>query len=283
MSDAPSPPSYTVELTRRELLRRAALVLGGTVSAPAVLGVLAGCEGRAAAGAHAATRAARATVPAPTFTPRVLTGDRHALVATVAEHIIPTTNTPGARAAGVQDFADVMLAEYYPAEERVRVLATLAELDRAAGRQHGRAFLACTPEVQRALLTRLDAQSFARQGVASHHASPPAANPDTRTQPGAGATPVPPTLRSDTVPSDPVPSDTAPRAAGRTGVARADTADDGPFTADAAAGFRTLKELTVLGYYTSQIGATRELRYLPVPGRYDGCVPLTATGRAPAV
>ncbi len=31
-----------------------------------------------------------------------------------------------------------------------------------------------------------------------------------------------------------------------------------------------LKELTVLGYYTSEIGSTQELVYLPVPGRYDG-------------
>ena len=31
-----------------------------------------------------------------------------------------------------------------------------------------------------------------------------------------------------------------------------------------------LKELTVLGYYTSQMAATTELDYQPVPGRYDG-------------
>ena len=31
-----------------------------------------------------------------------------------------------------------------------------------------------------------------------------------------------------------------------------------------------LKELTVLGYYTSQVAAGTELDYQPVPGRYDG-------------
>jgi hypothetical protein len=47
--------------------------------------------------------------------------------------------------------------------------------------------------------------------------------------------------------------------------------------------FRTLKELTVLGYYTSETGATQELRYVAVPGRFEGCVPFTQVGRAWAV
>jgi hypothetical protein len=47
--------------------------------------------------------------------------------------------------------------------------------------------------------------------------------------------------------------------------------------------FRTFKELTLVGYYTSEIGATRELHHAPVPGRYDGCVPLAQVGRTWAV
>ncbi|MGI4886984.1 MAG: gluconate 2-dehydrogenase subunit 3 family protein [Janthinobacterium lividum] len=37
--------------------------------------------------------------------------------------------------------------------------------------------------------------------------------------------------------------------------------------------FRMLKQLTLLGYFTSEVGATKALRYLPIPGRYDGNVP----------
>ncbi len=37
--------------------------------------------------------------------------------------------------------------------------------------------------------------------------------------------------------------------------------------------FRMMKELTMLGYFTSEVGATKALRYLPVPGKYDGDVP----------
>lgn len=37
--------------------------------------------------------------------------------------------------------------------------------------------------------------------------------------------------------------------------------------------FRLMKELTLLGYFTSEPGATQALRYVESPGRYDGCVP----------
>ncbi len=39
---------------------------------------------------------------------------------------------------------------------------------------------------------------------------------------------------------------------------------------------RTMRELTLLGYFTSEPGATETLNYIAVPGRYDGCMPLTA-------
>jgi hypothetical protein len=37
--------------------------------------------------------------------------------------------------------------------------------------------------------------------------------------------------------------------------------------------FRLMKELTLNGYFTSEIGCTQARRYVETPGRYDGCVP----------
>ena len=37
--------------------------------------------------------------------------------------------------------------------------------------------------------------------------------------------------------------------------------------------FRMMKELALLGYFTSEIGCTRALRYIEAPGRYDPCAP----------
>ncbi len=40
---------------------------------------------------------------------------------------------------------------------------------------------------------------------------------------------------------------------------------------DAGHYFRMMKELTLLGYFTSEIGSTQALRYVERPGSYDGC------------
>jgi glucoside 3-dehydrogenase (cytochrome c) hitch-hiker subunit len=37
--------------------------------------------------------------------------------------------------------------------------------------------------------------------------------------------------------------------------------------------FRLMKELTLLGYFTSEIGCTQAMRYRETPGRFDACVP----------
>ena len=38
--------------------------------------------------------------------------------------------------------------------------------------------------------------------------------------------------------------------------------------------FRRLRELTITGYFISEIGATQALAYLPIPGHFDGDVPM---------
>lgn len=44
--------------------------------------------------------------------------------------------------------------------------------------------------------------------------------------------------------------------------------------------FQLIKELTLLGYFTSEIGATQALRYDPVPGHYRGSVRISANDRS---
>ena len=44
--------------------------------------------------------------------------------------------------------------------------------------------------------------------------------------------------------------------------------------------FQLVSELTYLGYYTSEIGATKALRYVHIPGKYQSCVPLQAGQKA---
>lgn len=44
--------------------------------------------------------------------------------------------------------------------------------------------------------------------------------------------------------------------------------------------FRMMKELTMLGFFTSEVGANQALRYVAIPGRYDGCTDYKKGDRA---
>ncbi len=44
--------------------------------------------------------------------------------------------------------------------------------------------------------------------------------------------------------------------------------------------FRMLKELTLLGYFTSEVGCKQALRYAETPGRFEPCVPYTPGERS---
>jgi hypothetical protein len=42
--------------------------------------------------------------------------------------------------------------------------------------------------------------------------------------------------------------------------------------------FHLVKELTLLGYFTSEPIGKNVLHYDPIPGRFDGCIPLAEVG-----
>lgn len=44
--------------------------------------------------------------------------------------------------------------------------------------------------------------------------------------------------------------------------------------------FRMMKELTLTGFFTSEVGATKALRYVAVPGKYEGCIPYNKGDKA---
>ena len=84
--------------------------------------------------------------------------DAHQLetVAAIAEQILPRTDTPGARDAGVPGFVDLLLAEWYDETERGHFLAGLAAIDASSGTAGGATFVALDGAGQLALLQALD-------------------------------------------------------------------------------------------------------------------------------
>jgi Gluconate 2-dehydrogenase subunit 3 len=47
--------------------------------------------------------------------------------------------------------------------------------------------------------------------------------------------------------------------------------------------YTMMKQLTLLGYFTSEIGSKQALRFLPVPGKYDGALPYKKGDKAWAI
>jgi len=201
-------------MDRRELLHRASMLLGGTISAGASAGILAGCV-------------ATPWVDGPTpvgATGNFLTPMEMTAITSMADHIIPKTDTPGALDVGVPAFIDRMLAGYYLQRERDVMRSGLARINADAQALRGVSFLQLTSDEQVELMKRYDREQYDY----------------TR----ANATTQPP----------PAPHF-----------------------------FRLVKELTILGFCSSEAGATKLMSYNQTPGPYRGDVPLSEIGKVSAL
>ena len=79
-------------------------------------------------------------------------------VTLLAEMIIPETDTPGATAANVNEFVDLLLLEWFDDEERADFLGGLADLDARCLRQFERVFVEASGSQRLALMRGLDAE-----------------------------------------------------------------------------------------------------------------------------
>jgi len=129
-----------------------------------------------------------------------------ALLAELADVIIPTTTTPGAKAAGVEKFIIRMLRDCHSKQDHDSFYAGLAKLEGECNAKFGKLFAQLLPEQKVDFM-----KAFASANK--------------------------------------------------------------PF-------FLKLKQLTVTGYFNSEIGATQALAYLPIPGRFEGSVPLSPGQKA---
>lgn len=192
-------------MNRRDALTRVALLMGG-----AVIGAdyfLTSCS---PSGSDKGKDSAAGFKP--------LDAKQQAYLDEVGETILPTTKTPGAKAARVGSFMSVMVRDCYKPADQEIFTKGLGQLEEASQKMNGKGFLESTPTQRTALLTALDAEqkNYAKT--------------KTPEQPNHY--------------------------------------------------FRMVKELTLLGYFTSEVGATQALRYLPVPGKYVGDYPYKKGDRA---
>ena len=234
----------TQPISRRAALARTAYLMGGVLSASTIAGVLAGCDGRTAANG---ARAAGAT----------LSAEQKELIATIADHIIPETDTPGARAAQVEEFIDAMLTDYYDEEQRQRFLAGLGRVEDRSQRVFGTNLASADSEQQYAMVEALNRQTFQDAQETERPAAAQQSDRETDTESGRTG------------------ADATQTAVGGAGL----DGDWDPADVGRQSFFRTLKELVLVGYYTSEVGATEELRMHPW-GAWRADIPYSEVGRA---
>lgn len=126
MSDITKNP-----INRREALRRTALLLGGAVSAPTLLGFMGGCSANAQADGF-----------------QLFNQEQAQLVTSVSDIIIPTTDTPGAAEVGVPSYIDDMVMNMWSEEDRTLFMNNLKDFEKRASQQLGTSFNAAAPEQQ---------------------------------------------------------------------------------------------------------------------------------------
>lgn len=98
------------------------------------------------------------TLIASQAAPRTLNPHQAATVTTMAELILPRTDTPGATDVGAPAFIDLILTEWYEEADRSRFLAGLADVDTRSQRLFARDFVDCSALQQSEILTNLGEQ-----------------------------------------------------------------------------------------------------------------------------
>jgi hypothetical protein len=234
-------------IDRREAIKRVGLILGGVTFVGGST-LLTACE-RERPSVAAGGRVGQ------------FTADDIAFLDEIAETILPETKTPGAKAAKTGAFMALMVTDSYDARDQKIFRDGMRTLDDASRKANNVSFMSATPQQRLALLETVDREqkrhSDAREAAARK---------------AKGLVPLPPEAKTGEAH---LPDQRQEGALGSDiGAATAITADD------PAHYFRMMKELALLGYFTSEIGCTQAQRYVESPGRFDPCVPYTPGEKA---
>lgn len=223
-------------MDRRDAVKNMAFLMGGALSATTIGVFLEGCN------------APSTKTSGSLFTE--FSPDQLKLITEVANIIIPDTSSPGAKAAGVGPFIALMIKDCYPREAQNAFVKGLDDLEAQSKEEFKKSFLEISLEQRQQLLGKirdktvtdakaeqelLDKQKEAEKEKQT--ASPEKAKSQTE---NAGVVSILPKDKPKTEPRF----------------------------------FAIARDLTLLGYFTSEIGATKAYEYLDIPGRYDGCVDL---------
>lgn len=168
---------------------------------------------------------------------QLVTEDQQKMITEIADIIIPTTSCPGAKAAGVGPFITLMMTDCYPEDVQKDFTSGLEAFEKDAKKLLNKDFLKATREEQEKAVAALREKTIATKKEDSKDGK----NKVEIKIPTAG---------------------NFVKTAAATSKARKSYF------------FELVHDLTLMGYFSSEIGATQARAYVAVPGRYDGCVDL---------
>lgn len=207
-------------MNRRDAVQYISLLVGGTLIGSNVF--LSGCK-------------------TATGVSMIFTDADIALLNEIADTILPTTKTPGAKAAKVGQFMTVMVNDCYEAPDQTIFHEGLVKIDKESKDKNGKSFMESTPQQRLDLL--IDLEKKAKDGDKKLNDYTASLTPEQRTQL---------TLQKNFTGEDPL----------------ADKKRENPYLY-----YQMMKQLTLLGYFTSETGCTQAMRYVERPGSYNGDLP----------
>ncbi|UZD22249.1 gluconate 2-dehydrogenase subunit 3 family protein [Algoriphagus halophytocola] len=184
-------------MNRRDALKSVALMMGGTMVGASAL--LSGCSPE-----H--------QIEGLNFGP-----DDIAFLDELGDTIIPETDTPGAKAAGIGPFMVMMVKDCYDAEQQKTFVDGLNTIRKDFKSEHGKDFVGAPAEERLSYLNGM----YEKYKASGDSRDPQVIN--------------------------------------------------------------MLRDLTVLGYFSSEIGATQALNFVETPGRFDPCIPWSDSDKAYAI
>lgn len=221
-------------MNRREAVRNVAFLMGGALSATTIGVFLEGCNS-----------------PSTKTAGNLFTDEQQKLITEVADIIIPATSSPGAKDAGVGPFITLMLKECYPEDAQKAFVKGLEDLDKQAKEEYKKSFIELSVAQRQELLGKVrDATVAAAKAEKENLDKQEQAEKD----------------KQITDPDDKAKSQT--ENAGNLSILPKDKPKMEPRF------FAIIRDLTLLGYFTSEVGATQAYAFVEIPGRYDGCVDL---------
>lgn len=167
----------------------------------------------------------------------LFTTDQQKLVTELADIIIPTTaKSPGAKAANVGPFITMMMKDCYPEDAQKAFIKGLEDLEVNAKKEFSKSFLEISVKEREQMVAKLREATIESQK-------------DEKTK-NEEAT----KLIKEPQQANPMSVKEKPKSSPQF--------------------FAIARDLTMLGYFTSEVGATQAYEYIAIPGRYDGCVTL---------